>query len=169
MSPSEVEFHALTSSARGRLGRPGKWLWESLKDCEIVPVPNLYRSPLAQQYLQQREQKGTVPVVANRRTDKGGYVYALQLPEYPDCIKIGSAYDVSMRIATLSTAVPTDFGCAARVAFEDCRCAELLVHQHLQACRVRDDREWFRCTVDRFHSVVEEISASGQAAFLSAA
>lgn len=96
-------------------------------------------------------------VVANRRTGKAGYVYALSLPEYPGVLKIGSAFDPSVRVCGLSTAVPSDFTIEDAILFDDCRSAELEMHRRLAAVRHRADREWFRCTQAEFRATAATI------------
>jgi hypothetical protein len=161
----DAEYRRLTSGARGRLGEPTleptSALFEGLANCGIRPELNLYRSPAALAYLAQIEANPTLQVVANRRTGKAGYVYALALQEYPGLLKIGSAFDPSVRIAGLSTAVPTDFRCVAAEFFDDCRGAELEIHNRLAEQRVRPNREWFRATEEEFAGAAHIVRING--------
>lgn len=151
-------FKAISSDARNRLGEPGPELYEAIKDMEVEPVLDLYRSRTALEYLRTAvEPNPAMQVVANRRTGKAGYVYALSLPEYPGVLKIGSAFDPSVRVCGLSTAVPSDFTIEDAILFEDCRSAELEMHRRLAAVRHRADREWFRCTQAEFRATAATI------------
>lgn len=148
-----ASFKAISSDARNRLGEPGPELYAAIKDMEIGPVLDLYRSATALEYLRSAvEPNPTMQVVANRRGGKAGYVYALSLPEYPGVLKIGSAFDPSVRVSGLSTAVPSDFTIEDAVLFDDCRTAELEMHRRLASVRSRPDREWFRCTQAEFRA-----------------
>ncbi len=145
-------FAKMTSHSRNRLGEPPPELYEALKDLEVRPILDLYRSPEALRYLQEVvEPNPSMQVVANRRTGKAGYVYVLTVPEFPGFLKIGSAFDPGLRARGLSTAIPTDFTILTAVFFEDCRAAERAIHTHLLAHRHRPDREWFRCELYHFH------------------
>lgn len=147
-------FHSMSSNSRNRLGEPGPELYEAIKEMEVVPVLDLYRSETALEYLRsQVEPVASMQVVASRRTDKAGYVYALSLREHPGLLKIGSAFDPQLRALNLSTGIPTDFTIEDAVLFEDCRAAERLIHAALSGDRHRPDREWFRCDAPRFRDV----------------
>jgi hypothetical protein len=151
-------FAKMTSHSRNRLGEPPPELYEAIRDLQITPILDLYRSPVALQYLRDAvEPNPSMQVVANRRTGKAGYVYALSLPEFPGFLKIGSAFDPGLRARGLSTAIPTDFTIQSAVFFEDCRVAERAIHTHLDLHRHRLDREWFRCSLDDFHDAAEAI------------
>lgn len=152
-------FSRMTSHARNRLGEPPAELYEAIKNLEIKPILDLYRSPSALRYLHEVvEPNPSMQVVANRRTGKAGYVYALSLPEYPGFLKIGSAFDPSLRARGLSTAIPNDFTIASAVFFDDCRNAERSIHSYLASCRHRLDREWFRCELNDFHNAALSVS-----------
>lgn len=151
----------LTTDARGRLGYPGPELYEALKELEIYPIHNLYRTPKALEYLNIIENNSSMQIVANRRTGKAGYVYALSLPQFPGWIKIGSAFDVSCRICGLSTGIPVDFECAGSYFSEDCRKLERKVHEILSQHRIRKDREWFNCSIESFFDAIEMPASAG--------
>lgn len=147
-------FGAMTSNSRNRLGEPGPELYEAIKYLEVAPVLDLYRSQTAMDYLKGViEQQQSMQVVANRRTDRAGYVYALSLREYPGLLKIGSAFDPHLRAMSMSTGIPTDFVIEDAVLFEDCRKAERDIHVVLATERHRHDREWFRCEPAHFREI----------------
>lgn len=147
-------FGSLTSNSRNRLGEPGPELYEVIKDMEVVPVLDLYRSETALNFLNGVvAQNPSMQVVANRRTGKAGYVYALSLKEHPGLLKIGSAFDPQVRALNMSTGIPTDFVIEDAVLFEDCRTAERAIHTVLVGDRHRPDREWFRCDPSRFRDI----------------
>lgn len=148
----------LTSSARGILGHPTPELYEGLRNEPVRPLLDLYRSAAALEYLRYVEDTASMQIVANRRTGRAGYVYALALPEYPGKLKIGSAFEVSIRIAGLGTAVPVDFECVGSVFSEDCRTTEREVHQALAGYRIRSDREWFECNIDQFNETAARLT-----------
>jgi hypothetical protein len=147
-------FRSISSDARNRLGEPGPALYEAIRDMEVEPVLDLYRSETALEYLRsQVEETPSMQVVASRRTGKAGYVYALSLSEHPGLLKIGSAFDPQLRALNLSTGIPTDFKIVDAVLFEDCRYAERSIHDALNGDRHRPDREWFRCDAARFRDI----------------
>lgn len=151
----------LTTDARGRLGFPTPELYTILAEQEIYPVHNLYRSYAALKYISEViENNKSMQIVANRRTGKAGYIYALSLPQFPGWLKIGSAFDVSSRICGLSTSIPVDFECMADSFSEDCRMLERKVHQVLDQHRIRKDREWFNCSIDFFYEAIREARCS---------
>ena len=169
----DQDRRALTSGARGRLGTPGPELSEALADCEVEPVLDLYRSTRALEIIQRIGQPvdgaRLTPVVANRRSDTVGYVYALSLPQWPGLLKIGFASDVSARIGNLSTGIPVDYTLEASALYDDCRKAEDAVHRTLAARRVRTDREWFRVTRDEFLAAVRATDVGPVGVFEGAA
>ncbi len=151
---SQELFGSMTSHSRNRLGEPGPELYDAIQGMEVVPVLDLYRSETALNYLNGVvAQNPSMQVVANRRTDKAGYVYALSLKEHPGLIKIGSAFDPQLRALSMSTGIPTDYVIEDAVLFEDCRTAERAIHTVLVGDRHRPDREWFRCDPSRFRDI----------------
>ena len=83
-----------------------------------------------------------------------GYVYILTNEAMPGLVKIGkTTRDPASRALELhQTGVPFPFTVALSVFAPDCHELERAVHADLNDCRVRPDREFFRCdfhTADR--------------------
>ena len=78
-----------------------------------------------------------------------GYVYCLTNPSIPGLVKIGStSHDPKVRANQLSAAsgVPNRFEIAWSIPVAEPAQAELQLHEALEACRVNNRREFFRCT-----------------------
>jgi len=73
-----------------------------------------------------------------------GTVYLIVNPAWPGFVKLGSAVDARARLHTYQTGSPfRDYEIAAVATFNDCREAELILHEQLRGHRV-GNTEWFR-------------------------
>jgi hypothetical protein len=168
----DPNWRTLVQTARGRLGRLSTGVYDALKDLEVMPVLNMYRSPKLMDDLARREALITerggasyMDITMSRSTERGGWVYALALPAYPGHVKIGHCMNVDCRRAQLSTSVPEDFAVLRAVYFPERAEAERAMHKALADKRVRGDREWFAVDQDdlaaTFHDVGRRLGGLG--------
>jgi len=160
----EPEWRTLVQTARGRPGRLSPHVFEALKDFEVTPVLNLYRSPKLMENLERREAivaehggASHIDITMSRSTQKAGWVYAIALPAYPGRVKIGHCMNVDCRRAQLSTSVPEDFAVVRAMYFPDRALAEKTMHKALHHARVRDDREWFTLSPDALEATFLDV------------
>lgn len=146
----DPNWRTLVQTSRGRLGRLNDTAFEALKDLEVTPVLNMYRSSKLMETLAVREAmiekyggSSYIDITMSRSTEKAGWVYAIALPAYPGHVKIGHCLNIDCRRAQLSTSVPEDFEVLRAMFFPDRAEAERTLHIALKASRVRQDREWF--------------------------
>lgn len=156
----EPNWRAVTSAARGRLGLLAPRVYEAIKDFEVEPIQNLYRSETLLKKLAEFEAIAGpefLEITMSRSTARGGWVYALALKAYPELMKIGHSANVDYRRAQLSTAVPEEFTVIDAKYFDDRRAAEKAMHLELKACW--HVREWFRCDLQRLQSAFDVVAA----------
>lgn len=151
----DPNWRTLVQTSRGRLGRLNETAFEALKDLEVVPVLNMYRSPKLMETLALREAmiekhggSSFIDITMSRSTERAGWVYAIALPAYPGHVKIGHCLNIDCRRAQLSTSVPEDFAVLRAMFFPDRAEAERALHSALSNLRVRQDREWFTIGLD---------------------
>lgn len=93
-----------------------------------------------------------------------GYIYVLENPSIPNCVKIGKTInDPSNRAAQLSSAtgVPLPFAVIYDAYFKDCDMAEMYVHALLEArsMRVTNNREFFSVPTGEAIAAVKQAEA----------
>ena len=90
-----------------------------------------------------------------------GHVYAARVPGERR-VKIGmTSGSPETRLRALNnTSVVDDFRIEFALAVRDRRAVEAQVHERLAGCRVRDDREFFRCSPRRARAEIRRAAAS---------
>lgn len=98
-----------------------------------------------------------------RRCEIAGYVYVLANASMPGLLKIGvTRRTVEERVAELdgTTAVPTPFSITAWFPSGDPEQHERKIHDVLGSCRVRQQREFFKISVEAAVSAVQNVTGA---------
>ena len=83
-------------------------------------------------------------------------VYILTNECMPETIKIGATENLEQRMKQLdNTSVALPFECFYAVEVEDASVIERKIHQGLENCRIRDNREFFNVSPDQAKSLLE--------------
>ena len=89
-------------------------------------------------------------------------VYILTNESMSDIIKIGITDNLSRRLRELdNTSTPLPFECFYAVEVDDAAAIERKMHQGLDECRVRQNREYFYTTPERAKSLLEIAEVMG--------
>jgi hypothetical protein len=88
-----------------------------------------------------------------------GWVYIFSNKAMPGLLKIGyTDRDPNMRAKELaSTGVPLEFDLEYEVLVQNAHDHEQKIHAHLSSCRESDNREFFRCTLQKAIQAINEI------------
>ena len=89
-----------------------------------------------------------------------GYIYILENISMPGIVKIGRTdRRVSERADELSshTGIPTEFAVVKEYPVADSIALEQKIHERLSACRVSENREFFKLSVDDAVSLLDSI------------
>lgn len=96
-----------------------------------------------------------------------GYVYILINAAFPEFIKIGlTTLDPKERAKQLSTGtgIPAPYAVAWKIHVSDCRVVEQMAHAKLAIHRVRNNREFFRLSVEEAIEVISTIAMTYKSA-----
>lgn len=75
-------------------------------------------------------------------TTREGFVYVITNEAWPECVKVGRAFDPESRLNGYQTSSPhRDYELYHAVYFSDCYHAELAVHARL--AHLQQEGEWF--------------------------
>lgn len=100
-------------------------------------------------------------MMPEHQNGNAGYVYILINAAFPEFIKIGlTTLDPKERAKQLSTGtgIPAPYAVAWRMHVSDCRVVEQTAHAKLAPHRVRNNREFFRLSVEDAIEVISTIS-----------
>lgn len=107
---------------------------------------------------------GAVKFVIDPDKCKKGYIYVLfnQMYKYygENIYKIGETENCGKRIYDYSTPyIENPLMVYKSQLLIDCRLAESLIFDRLKDCRLRHNREFFRCPIERIKSTIDEVSS----------
>src|SRR5688500_212081 len=101
--------------------------------------------------------------MSERQDGTAGYVYILINAAFPEFIKIGlTTLDPKERARQLSTGtgIPAPYAVAWKMHVRDCRIVEQEAHAKLAPHRVRNNREFFRLSVEDAIEVISTIAVA---------